>query len=133
MFASAGALTALAVVFLLRHRLPIQLEGSPLPLPRCAADFMIGLLLYRCQGRLVIPAWLGSTLSIEPLHFLGRISYSIYLTHWPILWAFGVTWQAAALLVVVPVLSYRYIERPAREFGRRSKAKSPASLRPTQA
>jgi peptidoglycan/LPS O-acetylase OafA/YrhL len=63
-------------------------------------------------------------LGCRPLRFLGRISYSLYLWHWPILvipaTAAGITleWPAsvalAALAVVVAWLSWRYVEEPFR-------------------
>jgi peptidoglycan/LPS O-acetylase OafA/YrhL len=63
-----------------------------------------------------------AALSIAPLRFLGRISYGVYLYHWPIfLWLdegrtglSGVTlfgYRVAATLAVA-WMSYRYLERP---------------------
>lgn len=70
----------------------------------------------------------GRLLSFAPLVFVGLISYSLYLWHWPLL-VFArsyaardlTTLEAAAVLAlsgVVAALSWRWIERPFR--GRRS-------------
>ncbi|HWH25303.1 MAG TPA: acyltransferase family protein [Pseudolysinimonas sp.] len=65
-------------------------------------------------------------LGTPPLQFIGRISYSLYLVHWPILIfvtaALGadyfLPWWATGLVIVgaVPVawLLYRFVENPAR-------------------
>jgi peptidoglycan/LPS O-acetylase OafA/YrhL len=91
------------------------------------------LALLPSMGALLVIA--GSTapggpvllLGSRPLRFLGRISYSLYLWHWPILVipaaAAGVAleWPAsltlAALSVVVAWLSWRYVEEPFRRAG----------------
>ncbi|MDF0514617.1 acyltransferase family protein [Agromyces sp. H3Y2-19a] len=67
------------------------------------------------------PAWL---LNRAPMQFLGKISYSVYLVHWPLLvipaQALGVElppWAlaaAAVLSVVLGALSHRFIEEPFR-------------------
>ena len=66
----------------------------------------------------------ASLLAVPPLRFLGRISYSLYLVHWPILvlpaasLAVGdvlpieVRVGLAALSVVVGWASYRWVEQP---------------------
>ncbi|HLG89424.1 MAG TPA: acyltransferase [Alphaproteobacteria bacterium] len=61
-------------------------------------------------------------LSLEPLHYLGRISYSIYLVHYPILGGLNfpavgrVPYAALAigLTLLVASATYRWIELPAR-------------------
>lgn len=64
-------------------------------------------------------------LSIAPMRFVGLISYSLYLWHWPVLVLFRfyingdmpTPIEAAALTaisVVLATLSWRYVERPAR-------------------
>lgn len=68
---------------------------------------------------------LGKALSIQPLVFLGLISYSLYLWHWPILaycryWfpeALSTTYRLVAVGVagVLAVLSWRYVETPFRK------------------
>ncbi|HEV2675464.1 MAG TPA: acyltransferase family protein [Aliidongia sp.] len=67
----------------------------------------------------------GRLLSTRPIVFIGLISYSLYLWHWPLL-AFARYWHvydlplAASLAIlllagVVATLSWRYIERPLRQ------------------
>jgi hypothetical protein len=54
--------------------------------------------------------------------YLGRISYSLYLWHWGVLclsrWTIGIHWWLApfqiALMVLLAVISYRFIETPLR-------------------
>ncbi|MCB1419723.1 MAG: acyltransferase [Notoacmeibacter sp.] len=73
-------------------------------------------------------AWANRLLALPPMVFFGRISYSLYLWHWPV-FVFarygretppGVAEMAgwAGLSVVLATLSWRYIEQPFRD-GRR--------------
>ena len=79
----------------------------------------------------------------RPIAFLGDISYSLYLVHYPVLVAAGALWIAAfggkpvnvavpliASLLPLPVayLSWRFIERPSQEFGRALSQPRPATL-----
>lgn len=68
-------------------------------------------------------------LSIAPLQFLGKTSYSIYLWHWPIyLYIYntygGVDYATSGIgivaSIVVGYISYRYIEMPCKEKDRKS-------------
>jgi peptidoglycan/LPS O-acetylase OafA/YrhL len=66
----------------------------------------------------------SAVLSLSPMRYVGRISYSLYLWHWPILvlpaafvgdeLALPVRLALAALAVVVAGLSQRYVEDPIR-------------------
>ncbi|WP_428429613.1 acyltransferase family protein [Pararhizobium sp.] len=71
----------------------------------------------------------GRLLSTAPFVFVGKISYSLYLWHWPIL-AFAIYQFGSAigpaerigLLAVatgISVLSYAWLEQPARKIGSR--------------
>jgi hypothetical protein len=64
---------------------------------------------------------------VAPLRWLGRISYSLYLWHWPVFvmfrWTCGldtpVKWIAASLVALAGAyLSWRYIENPVRRSPR---------------
>ncbi|WP_407828806.1 acyltransferase family protein [Sphingomonas sp.] len=68
----------------------------------------------------------GRSLSFGPLVYVGRLSYSLYLWHWPIFvllrhWRADVelppAWDIGgiALAVLLSVVSFRWIEQPARE------------------
>jgi peptidoglycan/LPS O-acetylase OafA/YrhL len=95
------------------------------------------------KSRTIIPSGMGATLliaaiastryrllEIGPLRFLGRVSYSFYLLHWPVLYLCVIAFLkiapflagvAASLIVmslsicaalVLASVSYRFIERP---------------------
>jgi len=82
------------------------------------------------------PTLVGRVLSLRPVVFIGLISYSLYLWHWPIIVFFrfwterpiglseGVLLLTASLAAAI--LSYRYVELP---FRRRMLAASPTALR----
>jgi peptidoglycan/LPS O-acetylase OafA/YrhL len=52
----------------------------------------------------------------RPLVFLGKISYSLYLWHFMLLWAFTPRYAMIALPIAVACawLSYRFVEQPFR-------------------
>ncbi len=68
--------------------------------------------------------WVSRCLSWRPLVFIGLISYSLYLWHWPVIVLFKYylvrdpgmlgSCAAAALMTACAVLSWRYVERPFR-------------------
>jgi peptidoglycan/LPS O-acetylase OafA/YrhL len=68
----------------------------------------------------------GKILALRPLVFVGLISYSFYLWHWPIL-VFtkhvitddNLSWKLAVLLVslIVSIASWKYVETPFRKKG----------------
>jgi peptidoglycan/LPS O-acetylase OafA/YrhL len=87
-----------------------------------------GMALFPCVGAGLIIGFGGASrfanglLGNSVMLFLGRISYSLYLWHWPVLFAFRRfhagslpwTWVAIALSLVLGYLSYRYVETPLR-------------------
>ncbi len=64
-----------------------------------------------------------SLFSIRPLVWVGQISYSLYLVHFPIriiliwsgIWPSAQTWLAVVTSVAISVLMFNYIEKPFRE------------------
>lgn len=65
----------------------------------------------------------NQVLSLRPFVFTGRISYSMYLWHWPILTllhymavelSLGLKLAVIALTYVLSILSWRYVEQPLR-------------------
>lgn len=78
------------------------------------------LLIYAAQGTIT-----GRILSVRPVVFIGKISYSLYLWHWPIIVFLeyylleklsGITSLAAIIAsLIIAALSWRYIEQPFRE------------------
>ncbi len=115
--AAAVCLGALVFIVARRHTIDISRPGDPLSLVRCAAEFSIGMLLFRFRAVIPTNALLAKALSLAPLHFLGRVSYALYLLHWPLLWFFGATFAMLASLFVLAPLCHWMIERPAREVG----------------
>jgi peptidoglycan/LPS O-acetylase OafA/YrhL len=84
---------------------------------------------------LIIAGVLGSNpvsglLSVRPAVWVGDLSYSLYLWHWPLivfatlLWPGGTSRLLAAFISFIPAwLSYRYVESPLRAVPVRSVAK----------
>ena len=86
-------------------------------LPAFATTGLIAWLVAR-EGTLV-----GRVLSLPVMRYVGRISYSLYLWHWPVFVLFRWTvdleqpvyrFCAAALAVSLAALSYRFVEAPVR-------------------
>lgn len=91
--------------------------------------------LYPCLGAamLMMAGGIGSRivsalLTLRPMVFVGLISYSLYLWHWPVLafirYFYGTVAGlhvplAAVAMLVLAVASYRYVELPARHWNAR--------------
>ena len=91
----------------------------PVALPAVAGA---GLLLWSCAG---LPTLVGRGLGLAPPVFLGRISYSLYLWHWPVI-VFAQYWlvrplvpieiaAAVATMFALAIASWRWVERPFRQ------------------
>lgn len=82
---------------------------------------------------LVGPPFLGRLFSLPPLRFVGKISYSLYLWHWPLLLvlltrcsSYGqVLIVGSGLFLLVGTISYFVLERPFLRWRR-----APAPLKP---
>jgi len=104
--------------------------GTPAGIPK---NFMFQGGFLVCAGlaglvvadaRLVQPGWFSRALAWSPLHFLGTISYGVYLWHWPVIvyldgartglssWSLDAARIAATL--VLSIASYYLVERPVR-------------------
>lgn len=138
--------------YLAKYLVPIRAWFSKLPRPTKALLLLIGLLLYSAEpvigpqgnktffvvgfgaGLLIIlfltSTMLSSFASSGPVHFLGKVSYSFYLTHLPVLLAvcsvlypivhssivcMGVA--LAASLILSKIL-YEVVERPPENYGK---------------
>lgn len=101
------------------------LFNRTLPFPGLAAlvpCVAAGLLIY-VNG--VVRTWAASILAARPVVFIGLISYSLYLWHWPVLvyarYCYGSEWTSGGKLVlllvtfVLAVVSWRYVETPLRK------------------
>jgi peptidoglycan/LPS O-acetylase OafA/YrhL len=69
---------------------------------------------------------LYSLLSLQPITYVGKLSYSLYLWHWSILclsrYTTGISWKTApfqiTLMMICSYLSYFYVENPIRNSQR---------------
>ena len=136
---SLGGLIAVAAAPLARVPLPLTTALGWIALPAIVGAAMVfdGSLAYPGAWALVptlAAAALivggrnaygpGRLLALPPIRFLGRISYSLYLWHWPVLVLPLIALEAEppaamrAVLVAVAVgaawLSWRYVEEPFR-------------------
>jgi peptidoglycan/LPS O-acetylase OafA/YrhL len=82
------------------------------------------LLIHAHDGsRSSPPTWVARLLQLRPVVFIGAISYSLYLWHWPVI-VFSRSWLPASqpaylagllvLIVGLSVLSWKYVEQPFR-------------------
>lgn len=109
---------ALLVVALAIYRKDFRFPGSYALLPVLAAS----LLLYAVGTG--SPPRLGRLLSNAPMVYVGRISYPLYLVHWPVHvyarqalgedYGLGARWQMFALSFVLAALVYHLVEQPVR-------------------
>jgi hypothetical protein len=109
-----GLAMIIASVFLYGEETPFP--GVAALLPVCGALLIIGASPDRRD-----PVW--KLLASAPMVYVGRISYSLYLWHWPVLGATRTLVSnhndshialAIALSVALAALSYRFVEQPIR-------------------
>ena len=106
------------IIFALSSRYPIH-ELLPAALP---AVIGTGLLIWCGANASQSPV--NSALSMQPAVFLGKISYSLYLWHWPIIVFMRyylvreLTLQeillALTLMIALAVLTWKFVEEPFR-------------------
>ncbi|MDO8358720.1 MAG: acyltransferase family protein [Devosia sp.] len=113
--AAAGLVLTMGWLFVLNDSMPFPGLAA---VPACLGA---ALLILACEQ----PTAVGAALSFGPLRFVGKISYSLYLWHWPILVLYrhfneGHPPAAPALIVLaglavgVSWLSFRFVEQPFR-------------------
>ena len=97
-------------------------------------DWQVGLAVFELGATFLIAAAVGNTeiakaLAARPLVWIGTLSYSLYLWHFPVLWTFHAHDRLVALVLsfLLAWLSYRYIERPFR----RRRASFERAVRPS--
>jgi len=131
-FSSAVWRHAASVAGLALILVPAVLYDKATPFPGAAAFApCFGAALIIAAGRFQ-PSFAGRLLSLSPVVFIGTISYSLYLWHWPIIVFQGMSgsfadgaWPQAAKLVVLftsiaaATLSWKFVEQPfrGRRFG----------------
>lgn len=82
--------------------------------------FGVAIIIWYCGGNDPIT----KILSLRPVVFLGKISYSLYLWHWPIFVFFSIAYPRSnsvidkiiliAVSLLLAILSWRYLESPCR-------------------
>ena len=115
----------MAAVAVALYQYPILLH-----VPRAMRNFVIGLAAaYFVMLALVPGGWLSRMLHLSPLRFLGRVSYSLYLIHSPILIVMSIAiWgKMPYLYLLLPFLAvalvaaavfYRFVELPSITLGK---------------
>jgi peptidoglycan/LPS O-acetylase OafA/YrhL len=112
---SALALALVVVAFFVLGRfLPTVIYGTPI----LTAFAFAGALLIICAA--LGDSAVSRALAARPLRFLGRISYSLYLWHLPVIVAFGLSPAAGgpraalagAVAIVLAIGSHYFVERP---------------------
>jgi peptidoglycan/LPS O-acetylase OafA/YrhL len=96
-------------------------DTSPFPGP-VALPAVVGAALIIYAGAGGAPTAVGRLLSTPPFRFIGLISYSLYLWHWPLLVFYSYVTNrdpegiiAAGLLlaaIAIAAASYRFVEQP---------------------
>lgn len=96
----------------------------PFPLALLPVAGTAGVIAVVCADR---RGWVCAALSARPMVGIGRLSYSLYLWHWPVFvlcrWTIGLEGVASSLValllaVAAGALSFRVVECPIRHNGR---------------
>jgi peptidoglycan/LPS O-acetylase OafA/YrhL len=112
--AAVGACVALALVAIPS----VKPLSDAVLLTVTAPAFPVGcaLVIWHAWSNSSAKVW--RALSIRPLTYLGRISYGIYLWHFPLMHAMRIA-PGLIMTVVVAAVSHRFVEAPLRRYGRR--------------
>ena len=103
---------------------PLRTSTFPSTLPVFALASAVGIVLL-IHSPDALPARLFAT---RPMQAMGKVSYSLYLWHAPLIVFFGIIGLPVA--VVASILSYQYVEKPFRRRSRPAIALSaPASAK----
>ena len=108
-----GALMVLLALGLFAERSMFTFLIAPL-----AASLATGALIVCLQG----PSLFANVLSLAPIRYTGKISYGLYLYHWPI-FILGESWKIhtpfhlyavalIALIFAIAALSFEFVEKP---------------------
>lgn len=108
----------------------VMVDGSTgFPAP-WALPVVLGTAALIASGETAQPSPLLAPLRTRPLTFLGDISYSLYLWHYPLL-IFAIAlapgwgiWVSLALLLPLAFATYRFVEVPCRDRASRIAARS---------
>ncbi|MGZ4683029.1 MAG: acyltransferase family protein [Acidimicrobiales bacterium] len=123
---SARTALAIAGLGLLAVAMALISDSTPYPGPWALLPVTATLLLIlagETWGGEVRATPLSSALAVPPMQWLGRVSYSWYLWHWPAIVLFvaavdsdAIRVKSTAALATLPVawLAYRYFETPLR-------------------
>ena len=119
-FADGAAILGLALIIL-----PVFLYRAQTPFPGLAALVpVLGTALIIAAGT-AGSSWVGRVLSLPPIVLVGRISYSLYLWHWPIIVLHRhlmIPLDNTQRLIIFAAslglawLTWRFVERPARRL-----------------
>ncbi|MBU3023756.1 acyltransferase family protein [Aestuariibacter sp. A3R04] len=104
---------------------PVFLYTKNTPFPGLTAvPPVIGTALIILSGMKAQDTFVYKILSLQPVRYMGKISYSLYLWHWPpLVFVFYISGGqstlftntiAVAIAVLIASLSYRFIETPFR-------------------
>jgi peptidoglycan/LPS O-acetylase OafA/YrhL len=116
---------------------PVFVYGPTTPFPGVAALIPVcgALLIIAARPDSKDPAW--RLLTASPMVYLGKISYSLYLWHWPVLGATRAlsfdkselySGLAIALSVALAALSYHLVEQPIRARRKLARGRDMAAL-----